>query len=200
MHSVTVQTISSLPSEHTVRFGELICSVLFFSGHQPPSNRCWKIRSFWSRGSRRRKYTSCSRSGKDQHCHRGVCGWGQQWLHWRPFPLLLQPRSAAGWTPGGVPAVPAQPAAFPLPTPQLLFSSGVLRLPSPIPAHRDIREQGEHCMPAVPRGVGAAGCPCHSRWPGTAGEIWGVPAEAFSGCRPRYTLVPGTWLQVRAKL
>lgn len=169
----------------------------FLSGSQRFSRRCWRIKSTWTRKRRRRRSTSSSWRGRERCCHRRVCGRSQQWLHRRPVPLLLQPGAAIRWTLGRVPTVPAQPATLSLPTTHFLLPQGVLRLSPPIPAHWDIREQGWHRMPAVPWDTGATRCSRHSRWPGTAGEVWGVPAEAFSGCWSRYTLVPCAWLQVR---
>ena len=110
--------------------------------------------------------------------------------------VLLQPGPAVGRAPGGVPAVPAQPTALPLPPPHFLFAPGVLGLPAPVPAHRDLGEPRGHRLPAVLGGAGAAGRARHPGRPGAAGALRGVPAEAFSGRRSRHAVVPGARLQV----
>lgn len=181
---------------HSIGFGKS-AALRLFTEPKPHSRRGRKIRSFWRRKKRKRRSASRGWGTRRRSRHIQLLGRGQRRLHRCPVPLLLQPGAALGWTPGGVPTVPAQSAALPLPTTHLLFPPNVHWLPPPVPAHWDIREPGGHCVPAVPGDTGPSGCPRHPGWPGSAGAVWGVPAQTFPGCWPTYTLVPCPWLQVR---
>lgn len=157
-HNVPVTTTfdQDLVMTHGLSFFFFFCA-----GPGPHSRGCRRIRSFWGRKRRRRRANSSGRRVQGRCGYGRMCGRSRQRLHRRPVPVLLQPGSAAGRTLGGVPTVPTQPTAVPLPTTHLLSPPGVLRLPAPVSAHRDIGEPGGYRMPAVPRNAGTAGCSCH---------------------------------------